>query len=41
MARFLDKAGIVPGATRLRGTGKKADEIAAKKAKAETEAASA
>lgn len=43
MARFLDKAGILPGATRQRGTGKKAEEIAAKKAKAasEGEAASA
>ncbi len=37
MARFLDKAGIVPGATRQRGTGKKAEELAAKKAKAESE----
>ncbi len=41
MARFLDKAGILPGATRHRGTGKRADEIAAKKAKAEAEAAAA
>lgn len=41
IARFLDKAGIVPGATRLRGTGKKAEEIAAKKAKAEGETAQA
>lgn len=32
VARFLDKAGILPGATRMRGTGKKAAEIAAKKA---------
>jgi small subunit ribosomal protein S16 len=32
VARFLDKAGILPGATRLRGTGKRAAEIAAKKA---------
>jgi small subunit ribosomal protein S16 len=35
VARFLDKAGILPGATRMRGTGKKAAEIAAKKAAAE------
>lgn len=41
MARFLDKAGIMPGATRQRGTGKRAEEIAAKKAKAEAEAAAA
>jgi small subunit ribosomal protein S16 len=41
MARFLDKAGILPGATRQRGTGKRAEEIAAKKAKAEAEAAAA
>jgi small subunit ribosomal protein S16 len=32
VARFLDKAGILPGATRHRGTGKRAAEIAAKKA---------
>ncbi|MFO1074635.1 MAG: 30S ribosomal protein S16 [Geminicoccaceae bacterium] len=32
VARFLDKAGILPGATRQRGTGKRAAEIAAKKA---------
>ncbi len=41
MARFLDKAGILPGATRQRGTGKKAAEIAAEKAKAEAAAAEA
>jgi small subunit ribosomal protein S16 len=41
MARFLDKAGILPGATRHRGTGKKAEAIAAKKAKAEGEGAEA
>jgi small subunit ribosomal protein S16 len=35
VARFLDKAGILPGATRQRGTGKRAAEIAAKKAAAE------
>ena len=35
VARFLDKAGILPGATRIRGTGKRAAEIAAKKAEAE------
>jgi small subunit ribosomal protein S16 len=38
VARFLDKAGILPGATIHRGTGKRAEEIAAKKAK-EAEAA--
>ena len=32
VARFLDKAGILPGATRHRGTGKKAAELAAKQA---------
>ena len=32
VARFLDKAGILPGATRQRGTGKRAAAIAAKKA---------
>ena len=32
VARFLDKAGILPGATRIRGTGKRAAELAAKKA---------
>ncbi|WP_159715660.1 MULTISPECIES: 30S ribosomal protein S16 [Geminicoccus] len=39
VARFLDKAGILPGATVHRGTGKRAAEIAEKKAKAEAEAA--
>jgi small subunit ribosomal protein S16 len=39
VARFLDKAGILPGATRQRGTGKRAAEIAAKKAAAEQPAA--
>ena len=39
VARFLDRAGILPGATRMRGTGKKAAEIAAKKAAAEAAAA--
>jgi small subunit ribosomal protein S16 len=38
VARFLDKAGILPGATRLRGTGKRAAEIAKKKAEAEATA---
>jgi small subunit ribosomal protein S16 len=37
VARFLDKAGIAPGATRQRGTGKRA--AAAKQAAAEAEAA--
>ena len=41
VARFLDKAGILPGATRQRGTGKRAAAIAAAKAKAEAEAAGA
>ena len=41
VARFLDKAGIMPNATRHRGTGKKAEAIAAAKAKAEAEAAEA
>ena len=39
VARFLDKSGIKPGATRHRGTGKRAAEIAAKKAEAEQAAA--
>jgi small subunit ribosomal protein S16 len=39
VARFLDKAGIVPGATIHRGTGKRAVEIAEKKAKQEAESA--
>ena len=39
VARFLDKAGILPGATVHRGTGKRAAEIAAKKADAASEAA--
>src|SRR3954466_7920301 len=30
VARFLDKSGILPGATRHRGTGKRAAELAAK-----------
>jgi small subunit ribosomal protein S16 len=34
VARFLDKSGIKPGATRHRGTGKRAAEIAANKAAA-------
>jgi small subunit ribosomal protein S16 len=34
VARFLDKAGIMPGAAPQRGTGKKAAAIAAKKAEA-------
>ena len=41
IAKFLDKAGILPGATRMRGTGKRAAEIAAKKAEAEKAAAAA
>ena len=39
VARFLEKSGIKPGATRHRGTGKRAAEIAAKKAEAEQAAA--
>ena len=35
VARFLDKAGILPGAGRHRGTGKRAAALAAKKAEAE------
>ena len=35
VARFLDKSGINPGATRHRGTGKRAAELAAKEAEAE------
>jgi small subunit ribosomal protein S16 len=38
VARFLDKAGILPGATRQRGTGKRAAETAKKKAESETQA---
>ncbi len=41
VARFLDKAGIVPGATRMRGTGKRAQELAAKKQAAEEAAGEA
>jgi len=32
VARFLDQAGLTQGATHWRGTGKKAEQIAAKKA---------
>jgi small subunit ribosomal protein S16 len=39
VARFLDKAGILPGATRHRGTGKRAAEIAKKKEAAQAAAA--
>ncbi len=35
VARFLDVKGLKPGATRPRGTGKRAAEIAAKKAEEE------
>ena len=35
VARFLDKAGILPGAARHRGTGKRAAALADKKAEAE------
>jgi small subunit ribosomal protein S16 len=41
VARFLDSAGITQNATRWRGTGKRAQEIAAQKAVAEAEAAAA
>jgi small subunit ribosomal protein S16 len=39
VARFLDSAGITQNATRWRGTGKRAQEIAAQKAEAEAAAA--
>ena len=39
VARFLDQAGILPGATRQRGTGKRAAALAAKRAEAEQAAA--
>jgi small subunit ribosomal protein S16 len=35
VARFLDAAGVTENRARMRGTGKRAEEIAAKKAKAE------
>jgi small subunit ribosomal protein S16 len=38
VARFLDRSGIVPGASRQKGTGKRAQEIAKKKAEAEAAA---
>ena len=41
VARFLDLAGITQNATRWRGTGKRADAIAAQKAEAEAQAAAA
>lgn len=41
VARFLDMKGLKPGATRQRGTGKRAAAIAAKKAEAEAAAAEA
>ena len=41
VARFLDNAGITESATRWRGTGKRAEAIAAKKAAAQAEAAAA
>jgi small subunit ribosomal protein S16 len=41
VARFLDSAGITSNTVRHRGTGKKAEEIAAKKAAAAAEGASA
>jgi small subunit ribosomal protein S16 len=41
VARFLDNAGITESATRWRGTGKRAEEIAAKKAEAAAAAAAA
>lgn len=40
VARFLDAAGITQNATRWRGTGKRAQGIAAQKAEAEAQAAS-
>jgi small subunit ribosomal protein S16 len=41
VARFLDSAGITQNATHWRGTGKRADAIAAQKAEAEAQAAAA
>jgi small subunit ribosomal protein S16 len=41
VARFLDTAGITQNATRWRGTGKRAEAIAAQKAEAEAQAAAA
>jgi small subunit ribosomal protein S16 len=41
VARFLDSAGITQNATRWRGTGKRAEAIAAEKAEAEAQAAAA
>ena len=41
VARFLDCAGITQNAARWRGTGKRAEEIAAQKAEAEAQAAAA
>jgi small subunit ribosomal protein S16 len=41
VARFLDSAGITSNTVRHRGTGKKSEEIAAKKAAAAAEGASA
>jgi small subunit ribosomal protein S16 len=41
VARFLDGAGITSNTVRHRGTGKRAQEIAAKQAAAAAEAASA
>jgi small subunit ribosomal protein S16 len=41
VARFLDSAGITQNATRWRGTGKRAEAIAAQKAEAEAQAAAA
>jgi small subunit ribosomal protein S16 len=40
VARFLDSAGITQNATRWRGTGKRAQEMAAQKAEAEAQAVS-
>jgi small subunit ribosomal protein S16 len=41
VARFLDSAGITQNATRWRGTGKRAEAIAAQRAEAEAQAAAA
>jgi small subunit ribosomal protein S16 len=41
VARFLDSAGVTQNATRWRGTGKRAEVIAAQKAEAEAQAAAA
>ncbi len=41
VCRFLDAAGITSGTVKFRGTGKRAQELAAKRAEAEAKAAAA